>query len=186
MRKFPQKCQKIAGCWESAVYGSRPPIASKPDSSSPERPGLDNITSQPWSKATCLCTTSASTYLRFVTIFLVVKTRQSLRWGKKRIWLASCLFSPRVFLLRVWAPSLVLLVVLAQPSALLAFAPSGTSCSLPVKRVKVVINTFTHAYTITITWLRTEFSCVGIFLRRIIASYTQNWWRMKEFWESFF
>ena len=39
MRKFPQKRQKIAGCWESAVYGSRPPIASKPDSSPPERPG---------------------------------------------------------------------------------------------------------------------------------------------------
>ena len=47
VRKFPQKCQKIAGGWESAVYGSRPPIASKPDSSPPERPGLDNFTSQP-------------------------------------------------------------------------------------------------------------------------------------------
>ena len=34
MRKFPQKCQKIAGCWMSAVYGSRPPIASKPDAGS--------------------------------------------------------------------------------------------------------------------------------------------------------
>ena len=42
MQKFPQKCQKIAGCWESAVYGSRPPIASKPGSSPPERPSLDN------------------------------------------------------------------------------------------------------------------------------------------------
>jgi len=30
-----------------AVYGSRPPIASKPGSSPPERPGLDNETSQP-------------------------------------------------------------------------------------------------------------------------------------------
>jgi len=32
---------------ECAVYGSRPPIASKPGSFSPERPGLDNSTSQP-------------------------------------------------------------------------------------------------------------------------------------------
>jgi len=64
-----------------AVYGSRPPIASKPDSSPPERPGLENITSQPWSEATCPCTTSASAYLRFVTIFLLEKTRQSTRKG---------------------------------------------------------------------------------------------------------
>ena len=71
MRKFPQKCQKIAGCWESAVYVSRPPIASKTDSSPSERPGLDTTTSQPWSEATCPCTTSASAYLRFVTIFLL-------------------------------------------------------------------------------------------------------------------
>jgi len=75
MRKFTQKCQKIAGCWESAVYGSRPPIASKPDSSHPEQPGLDNRTSQPWSEseATCPCTTSVSAYLRFVTIFSLKK-----------------------------------------------------------------------------------------------------------------
>jgi len=81
MRKFPQKCQKIAGCWESAVYGSRPPIASKPDSSPLERPDLDNISSQPWSEAICPCTTFASAYLRFVTIFLLEKTRQSTRSG---------------------------------------------------------------------------------------------------------
>jgi len=79
MRKFPQKCQKIAGCWESAIYGSRPLITSKPDSSPPDRPDLDNITSQPWSEATCPCTTSASAYVRFVTIFLLDKTRQSTR-----------------------------------------------------------------------------------------------------------
>ena len=87
MRKFPQKCQKIAGCWESTVYGSRPPIASKPDSSPPERPGLDNSTSQPWSQATCPCTTSASAYLRFVTIFVRKdKTKYKKRWdgGKLR------------------------------------------------------------------------------------------------------
>jgi len=81
MRKFPQKCQKIAGCWESAVYGSRPLIASKPDSSPLKRLGLDNITSQPWSDTTCPCTTSTSAYLRFVTIFLLEKTRQSTRSG---------------------------------------------------------------------------------------------------------
>jgi len=79
--KFPQKCQKIAGCWESAVYGSRPPIASKSDSSPQERPDLDIMTSQPWSEAICPCTTSASAYLRFVTISLLEKTRQSTRSG---------------------------------------------------------------------------------------------------------
>ena len=57
LRKIPQKCHKIAGCYECAVYGSRPSIASKPGSSRPERPGLDNITSQPWSDATCPCIT---------------------------------------------------------------------------------------------------------------------------------
>jgi len=88
LRKFPQKCQKIAGCWESAVYGSQPLIASKPDSSPPERPGLDNTTSQPWSEATRPCTTSASAYWRFVTIFLLEKTRQSTRSGGTG---ASCL-----------------------------------------------------------------------------------------------
>ena len=29
LRKFLQKCQKIAGCWEGTVYGSRPLIVSK-------------------------------------------------------------------------------------------------------------------------------------------------------------
>jgi len=62
LRKFPQKCQKIAGCWECAVYGSRPLIASTTGSSPPERPGSDNIMSQPWSDATCPCNT-ASSYL---------------------------------------------------------------------------------------------------------------------------
>jgi len=83
MRKFPQKYQKIAGCWESAVYGYRPPINSKPDSSPPERPNLDNITSQSWFEATCPYTSSVSAYLRFqvVTIFLLEKTRQSTRSG---------------------------------------------------------------------------------------------------------
>jgi len=81
MRKFAQKCQKIAGCWESAVYGSRPPIASKPDLSPLKRPGLGNIKSRPWSDATCPCTTSTSAYLRFVTIFLLERTRQSTRSG---------------------------------------------------------------------------------------------------------
>ena len=81
MRKFPQKCQKIDGCWESAVYGSRPPIASKPDSYPPERPDLDIVLSQPYSEATCPCTTSTSAYLRLVTIFLLENTRQSTRSG---------------------------------------------------------------------------------------------------------
>ena len=51
LQKFPQKCQKNAGCWKCAVYGSRlliaskpdswPLIASKPDSSPPKRSGLN-------------------------------------------------------------------------------------------------------------------------------------------------
>jgi len=40
---------------------TQPPIASKPGSSPPERPGLDNITSQTWSDATCPCNTASST-----------------------------------------------------------------------------------------------------------------------------
>jgi len=79
MRKFPQKCQKIAGCSECAVYGSRPPIASKPGSSPLEWPGLDNPTSQPWSDVTCPCTTSSSTHFHIVTLFWFEKTRQSTR-----------------------------------------------------------------------------------------------------------
>ena len=39
----------------------QPPIASKPGSFPLERPGPDNITSQPWSDATCLCNTASST-----------------------------------------------------------------------------------------------------------------------------
>ena len=63
LRKFPQKCQKIAGCRGRAVYvlNLRSAIASKPGSSPPERPGPDNITGQPWSDATCLCNTTSST-----------------------------------------------------------------------------------------------------------------------------
>ena len=44
-----------------AVHDSRPLIASTPGSSPPERPGLDNITGQPWSHATCPHTTASST-----------------------------------------------------------------------------------------------------------------------------
>jgi len=54
---------------QCAVYGSRPPIASKPGLSSPEQYGLINITSQPWSDATCPRTTSDSAYFHFVTLF---------------------------------------------------------------------------------------------------------------------
>jgi len=56
-------------------------IASTPGSSSPGRPGLDNMTSQPWSDATCPCTTSWRAYFRFVTLFLLKKARQSTRSG---------------------------------------------------------------------------------------------------------
>jgi len=67
LRKFLQECQKIAGCYECAVYGSRPLIASKPGSSILERPSLENITSQPWSDASYSCTTASSTLLVFQT-----------------------------------------------------------------------------------------------------------------------
>ena len=47
---------------ECAFNGSRPPIASKPGSSPSERPGLDNITSQPHSDSNHPCTTSSIAY----------------------------------------------------------------------------------------------------------------------------
>jgi len=77
MRKFLQKCHKIAR-WARRLC-TQPPIASKPGSSSPERPGLDIITSQSWFDATCPCTTYWSAYFRFVTLFSLKKTRQSTR-----------------------------------------------------------------------------------------------------------
>jgi len=52
-------------------------IASTPGSSTLERPGLDNIKSQPWSDTTCPCTA----YFRFVTLILLKMTRQSTRSG---------------------------------------------------------------------------------------------------------
>ena len=62
---------------QCAVYGSRPPIASKPGSSPPERYSLNNSTSQPWSDATCPRTTSDGAYFRFVMLFSKKRTRQS-------------------------------------------------------------------------------------------------------------
>jgi len=68
------------------------PIASTPGSSSSERLVVDNITSQPWSDATCPCTTSWSAYFRFVTLYLLKTARQSTRSGVTgarclRLWL---------------------------------------------------------------------------------------------------
>ena len=40
---------------------TQPPVASKPGSSPPERPSLDNFPNQPWSDATCPCYTASST-----------------------------------------------------------------------------------------------------------------------------
>jgi len=82
-----RRCQKIVGCWESAVYGFRPLIASKSDSSPPERPSLDNTTSHPCSEVTYPCITSSSVHIRFFTIFLFEKTRRSTRSGSTG---ASC------------------------------------------------------------------------------------------------
>jgi len=53
----------------------------------------DNITSQPWSHATCPCTTSSSADYHFVTLFLFEKTRQSTRSsgaGARRERLTHC------------------------------------------------------------------------------------------------
>jgi len=107
MRKFLQECQKIAGCKECAVYGSRPPIASTPGSSPPERPGLYNITSQPCSDATSPRTTSWSAYFRFVILFLLKKTIQSTRSSVAgaschRTWLTRDICKTRSFR-REWA-----------------------------------------------------------------------------------
>jgi len=67
LRKIPQKCQKIAGCRESAFQCSRPLITSKPGLFPPQRTSPDNITSQPWSDATCPRTTASSTLSSFLT-----------------------------------------------------------------------------------------------------------------------
>jgi len=56
--KFPQKCQKIARCWECAVYVA---VLRSPRSSPPEQQGINNMTSQPWSEATYPHTTSDGT-----------------------------------------------------------------------------------------------------------------------------
>jgi len=53
---------------QCAAYVSRPPIASKPGSSPPVLYGLDNITSQPLSDATCPRTTSDDSYFCFVML----------------------------------------------------------------------------------------------------------------------
>jgi len=55
---------------------TQPPIASTPGLSPLERPGLDNITSQPWSDASCPCTTSWSARCCFVRLFVLKKTGQ--------------------------------------------------------------------------------------------------------------
>jgi len=60
-RVFATLMRPIVRNTECAVYGSRPPIASPPGSSPPERPGLEKITSQPCSDATCPCNTASST-----------------------------------------------------------------------------------------------------------------------------
>ena len=66
---------------QSAVYVSQPPIASKPGSSPPDRHGLDNITSQPWSDANCHRRTSDSADFPFVTLFYSKTTRHSTKSG---------------------------------------------------------------------------------------------------------
>ena len=57
---------------------TQPPIASTPGSSPPERPGLDNVTSQPWSEATCHL---LKCLLPHCHALLLKKARQSRRSG---------------------------------------------------------------------------------------------------------
>ena len=65
LRKFPQKCQKIAGYWGRAVYvrnlQSPRNLAHPPASLERPGPAWDNITSQPWLDVTCLCNTTSNT-----------------------------------------------------------------------------------------------------------------------------
>jgi len=50
----------------------------------PERPGLDNIASQPWSDATCPCTTSLLTSLCHALFVWKDKTKYYKRWHRDR------------------------------------------------------------------------------------------------------
>jgi len=90
--KIPAEVPEDSRVLRARHLCTQPPIASTPGSSPPERPGLDNITSQLWSDATCPCTTSWSAFFRFVTLFLLKKIRQSTRSGVTgarcvRLWL---------------------------------------------------------------------------------------------------
>ena len=94
------KCQKVQNTHltpvpilkQCAVYSFRPLIDSKPGSSFPEQYSLNNITSHPWSDATCRHTISDSVYFRFVTLFSSKNTRSSTKSngmgaGWVRLWL---------------------------------------------------------------------------------------------------
>jgi len=59
--KVPAKVPEDSQVWRCAVYGSRPLIASTPGLSPPERPSLDNSSSQSCSDATCPYSTASST-----------------------------------------------------------------------------------------------------------------------------
>jgi len=61
MRKFPQKCQKIAGRWWRAVYASD--LRSPPNQAHPLRndPVQTSMMSQPWSDTICSRTIASST-----------------------------------------------------------------------------------------------------------------------------
>jgi len=58
--------------WSQQVFGWQSKIL---------RPGLDNVTDQPWCDATCPRNTSDSDYFRFVTFFLSKQTRQITKSG---------------------------------------------------------------------------------------------------------
>ena len=66
---------------------SQPPIASKSGSFPPERPGLDNITTQPLSDATCHRTTFSNVSVSLVTLFSLKRQDKVLekRWYGGRL-----------------------------------------------------------------------------------------------------
>jgi len=105
--KAPRDMRKFLQVLRARRLCTQLPIASTPGSSSPEPPGLDNSTSQPWSDATCPCTTSWSAYFHFVTLFLLKKAKQSTRSDGTgacciRLWLTRDIVWTRSFR-RGWA-----------------------------------------------------------------------------------
>jgi len=62
LRKFPQKCNKIARCWgEPFIYAKSDHLDTWLIPGPSETTGSRQSTSQPWSEAKCTCNTASST-----------------------------------------------------------------------------------------------------------------------------